>query len=294
MVAAIFIADGTMHPSRRILTQESEITMRQAALRLNADLREVSISAQDQMLLRAWSIRPNRSNGNAVILLHGLADNRIGMAGYAQFLLANGFTVLLPDSRAHGASESDLATYGLLERNDIRQWFEFLSAEDHPRCIFGFGESMGAAELLQSLTVEPHFCAVVAESPFSSFREIAYDRMGQPFHLGTWFGRTLFRPIVEFALLYVRWKYGLDMREVSPEDAVAKTNVPIFLIHGQLDNNISLRHSHRIQIHNARIVLWEVPGADHCGAVSVAPEEFDRRLLSWFSTNQQLRLRTEN
>src|SRR5260370_100979 len=84
------------------------------------------------------------------------------------------------------------------KRNDVRQCFDFLSAQNHPHCIFGFGESMGAAELLQSLTVEPHFCAVAAESSFSSFREIAYDRMGQSLHLGPWFGRTIFRPLVEF------------------------------------------------------------------------------------------------
>ena len=38
------------------------------------------------------------------------------MVGYAELLLAHGFTVLLPDARAHGASGGSLATYGLLER----------------------------------------------------------------------------------------------------------------------------------------------------------------------------------
>jgi hypothetical protein len=232
--------------------------------------------------MRAWTIQPHHGNGDAVILLHGLADNRIGMTGYAQLLLARGFTVLLPDARAHGSSGGERATFGLLERNDIRQWFDLLQSEDHPHCIFGFGESMGAAELLQSIAVEPNFCAVAAESSFSSFHEIAYDRMGQPFHLGPWFGRTVFRPIVEFAFFYTRWKYGLDMRQVSPEDALTATKVPVLLIHGQIDGNIPLRHARNIQLGNPRIALWEVPDADHCGAISAAPEEFSRRLLSWF------------
>ena len=257
--------------------------MRDIAHQLNADLLNVSTTTPDAITLRAWIIHPNSGNGDAVILFHGLADNRFGMTGYAQLLLANGSTVLLPDARAHGASGGQLATYGLLERNDIRQWFDFLAAQDHPRCIFGFGESMGAAELLQSLSIEPRFCAVAAESSFSSFREIAYDRMGQPFHLGTWFGRTIFRPVVEFAFLYARWKYGLDMQQVSPEDSVATTRVPVFLIHGQIDSNIPLRHSRRIQARNRNVVLWEVPSADHCGAISAAPQEFNQRLLTWFS-----------
>jgi dipeptidyl aminopeptidase/acylaminoacyl peptidase len=282
-VAAIFVADGALHPARRPLTPEAESTMREIAHHFDSDLDDVSITTPDSVTLRAWAIHPHRSNGNAVILLHGLGDNRIGMTGYAQLFLSHGFIVLLPDARAHGVSGGQLATYGLLERNDIRQWFNFLTAQDHPRCIFGLGESMGAAQLLQSLTVEPRFCAVAAESSFSTFREIAYDRMGQPFHLGPWFGRTLLRPIIEFSFLYVRWKHGLDMPQASPEDAVAATHVPVLLIHGQIDSNIPLRHSLRIQARNPRAILWQVPNADHCEAISAAPREFDQRLQAWFS-----------
>jgi len=42
-----------------------------------------------------------------------------------------------------------------------------------------------------------------------------------PFHLGPWFGRTILRPVVEFAFLYVRWKHHLEMQQVSPQDTVA-------------------------------------------------------------------------
>jgi hypothetical protein len=69
---------------------------------------------------------------------------------------------------------------------------------------------MGAAQLLQSLPSEPRFSAVAVESPFSSFREIAYDRVGQFFHTGPWLGRTVLRSIVEAAFGYARLKYQLD------------------------------------------------------------------------------------
>jgi len=48
---------------------------------------------------RAWTIRPHHPNGEAVLLLHGLGDNRIGMTGYAQLLVVHAYTVLLPDAR---------------------------------------------------------------------------------------------------------------------------------------------------------------------------------------------------
>jgi pimeloyl-ACP methyl ester carboxylesterase len=288
-LAAIYVAEGTVHPARRPLPPEAETAMRDIAHQLSSDLANVSITTPDAVTLRAWIIHPQAANRNAVILLHGLGDNRIGATGYAQLLLAQGFTVLLPDARAHGTSEGQLATYGLLERNDIHQWLDFLVARDHPHCIFGLGESMGAAELLQSLAAEPRFCAVAAESSFSSFRQIAYDRMGQPFHLGPWFGRTLLRPVVEFAFLYVRAKYHLDMQQVSPENSVAATQVPVLLIHGQIDSNIPVRHSRRIKARNSNAILWEVPNADHCGALNASPKEFEQRLLSWFSANPDTR-----
>jgi uncharacterized protein len=281
-IGGIYVADGTLHPARRPLPEEEITAVRNSARALDADLADVSITTPDHATLRAWIIHPHHPNGDAVLLLHGLGDNRLGMTGYAQLLLAHGFTVLLADARAHGLSDGPLATYGLLEKNDIHQWSDFLQTQAYPRCIFALGESMGAAQLLQSLDTHPNFCAIVAESSFATFREIAYDRMGQPFHLGPWVGRTILRPLVEVAFLRARLKYHLNMNDISPEDSVATSTIPVLLIHGQIDSNIPVRHSQIIHAHNPNTQLWEVPYADHCGAFGAAPQEFEQHLLRWF------------
>ncbi len=285
LVAGILLAEGTLHPGRRVLPDGAEAQARLRAEQLNADFENVAIQARDGTVLRAWSFRPiwdeDRPH-DAVLLLHGVSDNRLGMAGYAEILLKHGYSVVMPDARDHGASGGDLATYGLLEKDDIRRWFDWIKDRQRPHCIFGFGESMGAAQVLEALQTEPHFCAVAAESSFSTLREIGYDRVGQFFHRGPWLGRTVFRPVIEIAFQYARWKYRLDLRQGSPEDAVAATKVPVLLIDGQTDNNIPLRHSQRIRARNARVVLWEVAGANHCGAISVARGDLEARLVSWF------------
>jgi len=287
VIAGILLAEVTVHPGRNVQRPEDEMRMRRAAQQYRYDLADVAVVAQDGATLRAWSIRPPNDNGNAVILLHGLGDNRTGMTGYAELLLSHGFRVLMPDARAHGVSGGNLATFGLLETDDIRRWLDWLQQNDHPSCVFGLGESMGAAQLLQSLQTEARFCAVVAESPFASFREIGYDRVGQRFNTGPWLGRTVLRPIVEFAFLYARLKYKLNFDQVSPEDAIARTKVPIFLIHGKADSNIPVRHAELIATRNPGISLWEVPNADHCGARSTAPEEFSDKVQSWFASHEQ-------
>jgi pimeloyl-ACP methyl ester carboxylesterase len=141
--AGIFAVEGALHPQRRLLPADANLIAQQIADEFEAKLETASITARDGIVLQAWEIRPQNANGDAVILLHGLSDNRLGMIGYARILLHHRYAVLLPDARAHGASGGQLATYGLLERDDIDRWSNWLIRNDHPRCVFGLGESMG-------------------------------------------------------------------------------------------------------------------------------------------------------
>jgi len=271
------------HPGRRPISLGEQDQVKSYARLRNAQFREVSLSAKDGALLQAWFLRPAEWNRDVVILLHGVSDNRLGMYGYGQWLLENHYGVLLPDARAHGISGGEIASYGLLESDDVHRWVNWVEENPRPRCVYGFGESMGAAEILESLAQESRFCAVVAESPFETFREVSYARFGRTFHAGPWLGRTFFWPAGEVGFLYVRLKYGLDMNAVSPKEAVRTSGVPVLLIHGTKDRNIPSYNSGDIQLANpSHAVLWLVPGAAHCGAHQVSPQEFDRRILNWF------------
>ena len=248
--AGLFMAEETLHPGRRPLTAGNWREAQEMAGRHDGEMMDITLTAAGGAQLRGWSVRPPRANDDIVILLHGLSDNRMGMIGYAELLLSHDFSVLMPDARAHGDSAGEIATYGLLEADDVRRWFEWLRKNQHPRCIFALGESMGAAQWLEALRSEPGFCAIAAESSFSDFREIAYDRVGQFFHTGPWLGRSVFRPVVEAAFLYARWKYKLDLPQVSPKRVVAGSPVPVLLIHGRKDRNIPVRHAQRIAEQN--------------------------------------------
>jgi uncharacterized protein len=285
--AGIFLAEGALHPARRLLLAVDQHRAEEMASSNSADLTNVSIPANDGVILRAWNLKPRTGFRNAVILSHGLSDNRTGTIAYAQFFIRHGYAVLMPDARAHGMSGGEVATYGIRESNDLHKWLDWIDLNEHPACIYGFAESMGAAGLLQSLHSESRFCAVAAESPFSSFREIAYDRVGQFFHAGPWVGRIIFRPIVECAFVYAKWRYGLDFDLESPEKSVETTKVPVLLIHGQIDSNIPVRHSRKIAAGNRNVALWEVPGADHCGAIGLAPIELEKRVTEWFRQNDR-------
>lgn len=283
--AGVIVGEASVHLYRRPLRHRAEAAeiVRQ---KYGAELQDIAIAAADGAVLKAWYIHPLSFNGSAVILLHGITDNREGVAGYGKLFLDHGYAVLMPDARRHGESGGDVATYGIKESDDIHRWVDWLYAHDLSagQCVYGLGESYGAALILQALPVENRFCAVVAESPFSTAREMSFERVSGPLHLGPWFGRTIGWPVIATAASYARWRYGVDLLRPSPLCAIEHSSVPVLLIHGLRDRNISPRHSLILaKAAPDHVQLWLVPNAGHTMAWAAAHQEFASRVLSWFA-----------
>ena len=276
------LGGGILHPARRpldavLIAQADGVFARDRAVR-----EEFDVPATDGVILRGWKVSPKIPNHDWVMLFHGQSDNRVGMTGYANFLLRAGYNVLMMDARAHGASGGTMATYGWKERWDTKSIVTALYASETPHRLFALGESMGAAIALQSAAVEPRISAVVAEASFSNLREVTYDYAGLQF--SPWLGKTLFRPATIVALRAAEKEGGFRADDVSPEQAVASRSFPVLLICGTLDRRIPCRHARRI--FNSAIgpkQLWIVPGAQHAAALGTEPAEFKRRVLAFFA-----------
>ena len=79
---------------------------------------------------------------------------------------------------------------------------------------------------------------------------------------------------------------GFDFDEVSPENSVAQRSFPVLLICGLRDHNIPRRHAEAIYTAaRGPKELWLVPSARHQQAIQVAPAEFQRRVLKFFSSS---------
>jgi hypothetical protein len=269
-IGGAVLCEGALHPPRR-------------AVPANPSALNVRVIARDGIILRAWLFEPEKPNRNAVLILHGIADSRVSEVGLARMFLDHGYTVLVPDSRANGESGGDLATYGLLESDDVHQWVSWLFENTHPRRIFGLGESLGGAVLIQSLRVEPRFGAIVAESSFSSFERIAQDRIAERLPFSSTIGRMLAAPPVWAGFLYARPRYGMNFYRASPQAALAQSTTPVLLIQDLNDRLTPLAHAEILAASNRRYTtLWLVPGAGHTGAFGTAPREFESRVLSFY------------
>jgi len=298
-VAGWLAGPAFLHPIRRELTPDL-IREADASFAVTGAIREdFAVTAPDRAILRGWKVRPKNPNGSWVLAFHGVADNRVGVVSQSEFLLRAGYSILMMDARAHGASGGPLATYGWLERNDTRSIVDALLSSElvgvHPAApssastsfasfhLFALGESMGAGIVLQSAAVDPRIEAVVAEAPFANLREASYDYAGLRKY--PWLGKTLFAPGT-WTLLYRDEKLaGFPVAEVSSVKAVAARAFPVLLICDEKDDALPCRHAEMIYAAaRGPKQLWIVPGAFHTAAYGFAPEEFRRRVLSFFAT----------
>src|SRR5438552_3219151 len=183
-VAGWIAAPAFLHPIRRDLTPDLIREADASFAAAGATREDYDVKAPDGALLRGWKVLPRNPNGNWVLVFHGVADNRVGVIGQSEFLLRAGYSILMMDARAHGASGGPIATYGWLERNDTRAIIDALLASERDRYIsvqmsspfppgmeparplhiFALGESMGAGIVLQSGAGDPRLEAVVAEA----------------------------------------------------------------------------------------------------------------------------------
>ena len=273
------VGPGVLHPQRlnpERIQQAQEMLQRAKTL-----LEDFEVKTRDNVELRGWKIRAANPTGDWVILFHGVADNRTGVLESARLLLRHGFCVVMMDSRAHGMSSGDIATYGWKERYDTVSVVDALYATEKVRHLFALGVSMGAAIALQSAAVELRIEDVVAEDPFADLREVSFDYAG----LRSWplLGKTLFRPAAFMAMRSMSRAGGFDPDEVSPEKAVAERPFPVLLICGTQDTTIPCRHAERIyKAATGPKELWIVQGAGHASALGQDPTEYENRVVNFF------------
>lgn len=273
------IGPGVLHPAN--LNPERLQETEQTLKRTSATKTDFTVRANDGVELRGWKVVPSSANGDWVLLFHGVSDNRTGDLGHAEFLLCHGYSVVMMDSRAHGQSGGDMATYGWKERYDTVAITNALYATEKVRHLYAHGVSMGAAIALQSAAVEPRIAAVSAEDPFASLREVTYDYAG--LDISPFLGKTLFCPASIFAIRALAKEGGFDPDEVSPERAVARRPFPVLLICGTNDHRIPCRHAEAIyDAATGPKELWIVRGAGHASALGQARAEYENRVVGFY------------
>ena len=176
------------------------------------------------------------------IQFHGYRGSGIrDFCGGNKLARESGQNTLVVDQRAHGKSEGDMITFGIRERYDCLSWVNYANERFGSNTpIFLTGISMGAATVLMAsdLPLPRNVVGIIADCPYSSPAAIIRKVCGE---MG--FPPTLAFPFVRLGAYLFG---GLSFGKCSAEDSVAKSNLPILLIHGEADNFVPCEMSHKI------------------------------------------------
>lgn len=220
---------------------------------------EMRIRARDGVEL--YGRYYHRKNGAPIILMfHGYRSSCLRDAmGAFRFTEECGYNILMVDQRAHRNSGGKTITFGVKERYDCLDWILHLKetfGEDTK--MFLIGLSMGASTVLMAsgLDLPQNVCGIIADCGYSSPKEILQSvikGMKLPVKLAYFFVR-----------LSARIYGGFDLHAASATEAVAKSKVPILLIHGEEDSFVPCEMSRKNYEACASVKeLLIVPGADH-------------------------------
>jgi alpha-beta hydrolase superfamily lysophospholipase len=257
-LAAAFVASLPL-----VLSQQLVGTFRKASSPARPPWQELAIEPSSGPRLRAWLAEgdPGRP---AAVLVHGHNDHLESQRGSGERLHRGGYTVLLPDLRAHGGSGGQYSTLGGLERDDVRASLAELRRRGHGGHGFVLiGASMGAVSVLRAAAEEPDVTAVVAEAPFDDYRSTVEH------HARLYYGMPAWFPLVPAAIAVAEWRAGFDASEVSAVEAARRTRARLLLILDENDPRMPESVVRRVfDAHPGPKQLWVAPGARHAGAPS--------------------------
>lgn len=209
---------------------------------------------------------------------HGIGSGWLTMIKYMELFRAEGWTVVAFDSRGHGRSGGGRPSYGYFEKADLKavaDWSFATFGRGGRERFVAFGESMGAATVLQYAPLDPRLDAVIADCPYSS-------AIGElDFRLKAAMVPRLFRTmIISLADAFCRRFEGFSLRDADPSRAILETGIPVMFIHGLEDRYVPWRMSvvmaetRRRRLPEAVTEMLLVPGARHAGSLDADREKY--------------------
>jgi uncharacterized protein len=236
---------------------------------LGAPYEEVEFRTSDGLRLKGWYIESK--NGAAVISFPGRASSQ----KRAKILARHGYGVLLFDRRGEGESEGDPNLFGWQGERDVHAAVAFLQQRPDvdPERIGGIGLSVGGEIMMEAAAESSALKAIVTEGGSGrSVRDWAANR-DEPW--------TAVPSLLLSTTATAVFTNNLPPR--SLKSLAPKIHGAVFFVygeHGQPAEESTNRAFYAAAVGPKEI--WEVPGSGHMKGIEAQPEEYERRIVSFF------------
>ena len=243
----------------------------------------VAIPSASGSMLQGWWL-PGRPGAGAVVLMHGVHGNRLGLVRRARLLADRGTAVLLFDFQAHGESGGRRITFGKLEALDAAAAVRFTRDRAPGERVGALGISLGgAAALLGPAPLDVD--ALVLESVYPDMDAALANRLRASLGIVGPAAAPVLAPLFKLLLPPV---LGVRPAELRPVDRIGEVRVPILVASGTADDRTTLAESRDLFAHvRAPGTFWPVPGAGHEDLQRFDPVGYERVVLAFL--DQHLR-----
>jgi dipeptidyl aminopeptidase/acylaminoacyl peptidase len=242
-------------------------------------------SLHSNLTLRGWYIEVNPA-APAVIVTHGLGASKkdANVLIPAGMLAHHGFNVLMYDLRNHGESDSDNGRAGIGNKEYLDvpgAWHWLVDVKGYsPQRVGLYGVSLGGGTTLDAFAQEPRVAAAFVDSPFFNLPEIMNAELARN-HYPT--------ALTPSAIFMARLTTGEDLLAHSPSQAITADNGrPLYVVHGTGDKRISVNQTRELVAlgseTGANLTVWMPEGVGHVDSVFQFPDEYQRRLIDFFTS----------
>ena len=242
---------------------------------------DVWITSFDNLRLHAKYFECPTFNGTVEIMVHGYRGNgERDLCGGVMRAFKLNHNVLMVDQRGCGISEGKVISFGIKEQNDCLKWAQYVNARFNGNVkIILTGISMGAATVLltSALNLPKSVAGIIADCGYSSTEKIIRHVLTK-----TPFPRRLTFFLVRLGgILFGR--VDICSEKASPEKALEKCNIPVFLIHGEEDKFVPCYMSEEnYKAIKSKKLLITVPQAKHGMAYLFAQDKYVSSLKEFF------------
>ena len=242
---------------------------------------DVYLTSRDGLKLHGYLYPMGDQPKKFVIGIHGYRSySRPEYAPYVEFYRSLGYSMLLPDDRAHAPGEGEYIGFGVLDRLDCVDWCKYLVeryGEDVE--ILLHGVSMGGATVVSAsgeADLPEQVKGIVSDCAFTNAWDVLHFQLKEAMHLPA----DLILPRVEQLCIK---KAGFDFHTYSAIEQVKNARVPMLFVHGGKDTMVPPHMVHELyEACPTEKRLLFVDEAAHGESIAFAPEEYHTAIRELF------------